>query len=177
MVGKLPIGGDHLISVQTMTKTKTDDIPGTLKQIHAAQDVGVDVVRLAVPDKAAAAALPEIIRQTRVPLIADIHYAHGLAIDALNNGIDCVRMNPGNVKLDLMRAIVDLSIKKGKAMRIGINAGSIEPRKGLQVNKDMELEMADLMVDTAVEWCERFESWGFKNFKVSLKSSDPLTTI
>lgn len=177
MVGKLPIGGEHLISVQTMTKTKTDDIPGTLKQIHAAQDAGVDVVRVAVPDKAAAAALPEIIRQTRVPLIADIHYAHGLAIDALNNGIDCVRMNPGNVKLDLMRAIVDLAIKKGKAMRIGINAGSIEPRKGLQVNKDMELEMADLMVDTAVEWCERFESWGFKNFKVSLKSSDPLTTI
>ncbi len=177
MVGKLPIGGEHLISVQTMTKTKTDDIPGTLKQIHAAQDAGVDVVRVAVPDKAAAAALPEIIRQTRVPLIADIHYAHGLALDALNNGIDCVRMNPGNVKLDLMRAIVDLAVTKGRAMRIGINAGSIEPRKGLQVNKDMELEMADLMVDTAVEWCERFESWGFKNFKVSLKSSDPLTTI
>jgi (E)-4-hydroxy-3-methylbut-2-enyl-diphosphate synthase len=168
MVGKLPIGGDHLISVQTMTKTKTDDVVGTLKQIHAAQDAGVDIVRVAVPDHAAAEALPAIIKQTRVPLIADIHYAHGLAIEALENGIDCVRMNPGNVKLDLMQKIVDLA---------GINAGSIEPRKGLQVNKDMELEMADLMVDTAIEWCERFEKWGFKNFKVSLKSSDPLTTI
>jgi len=177
MVGHLPIGGDHLISVQTMTKTKTDDVAATLRQIHAAQDVGVDVVRVAVPDKAAAQALPEILRQSRVPLIADIHYAHGLALDALDAGMHCVRLNPGNVKLDLMQKIVDRAHQMGRAIRIGINAGSIEPRKGLQVNKDMELEMADLMVDTAVEWCERFESWGFRNFKVSLKSSDPLTTI
>ncbi len=177
MVGKTPIGGDHLISVQTMTKTKTDDVAATVKQIHAAQDVGVDIVRVAVPDQEAAAALPEIIRQTRVPLIADIHYAHGLALKAFEAGIHCVRMNPGNVKLDLMQKIVAMARDTGKSMRIGINAGSIEPRKGLQVNKDMELEMADLMVDTAIDWCERFESWGFKNFKVSLKSSDPLTTI
>lgn len=177
-LGNLPIGGDHLVSVQTMTKTKTWDVPATLKQIHAAQDVGVDVVRVAVPDEESAQALPEILRQCRVPIIADIHYAHGLALKALEAGVHCVRMNPGNVKLDLMRKIVDMARDKGRAMRIGINAGSIEPRKGLEPQKgDMETEMADLMVDTAIEWCEKFDGWGFHNFKVSLKSSDPLTTI
>ncbi len=181
-VGKLPIGSDHLVSVQTMTKTKTWDVAATLKQIHAAQDVGVDVVRVAVPDEESAAALPEILKQCRVPIIADIHYAHGLALKALEGGVHCVRMNPGNVKLDLMRKIVDMARDKGRAMRIGINAGSIEPRKGLEPQKgveapDMESEMADLMVDTAIQWCEKFDGWGFHNFKVSLKSSDPLTTI
>lgn len=177
MVGDRPVGGDHLVAVQTMTKTKTWDVPGTLRQIHGAQDKGVDIVRVACPDEKSAAALPAIIEGSRVPIIADIHFAPGLALKALEAGVHCVRINPGNIKLELVQKIVALAKDKGAAIRIGVNSGSIMPRKGLEVKQDMELEMADLMVDTAVTWCEQFDKWGFHNFKVSLKSSDVLTTI
>jgi (E)-4-hydroxy-3-methylbut-2-enyl-diphosphate synthase len=176
-VGNRPIGGEHLVAVQTMTKTKTHDVSGTLAQIAAAQDKGVDIVRVACPDEKSALALPAIIAGSRVPIIADIHFAPGLAVKALEAGAHCVRMNPGNVKLELMRKIVDLARDKGASMRIGVNSGSIMPRKGLEVRGDMEHEMADLMVETAIRWCETFDGWGFHNFKVSLKSSDVLTTI
>jgi (E)-4-hydroxy-3-methylbut-2-enyl-diphosphate synthase len=184
MVGERPVGGDHLVAVQTMTKTKTWDVEGTLRQIEGAQDKGVDIVRVACPDDKSAAALPAIIAGSRVPIIADIHFAPGLALKALEAGVHCVRINPGNIKLELVQKIVALAKDKGAAIRIGVNSGSIMPRKGLEVKQDpgaraagMELEMADLMVDTAVQWCEQFDKWGFKNFKVSLKSSDVLTTI
>ncbi len=176
-VGALSIGSDHIVSVQTMTKTKTWDVEGTLKQLHAAQERGVDVVRIACPDPKSAEALPAIIAGSRVPIIADIHFAPGLALKALEAGVHCVRINPGNIKLDLVEKIVALAKDKGAAIRIGVNSGSIMPRKGLEVKGDMEMEMADLMVDTAVQWCEQFDAWGFHNFKVSLKSSDVLTTI
>ena len=176
-VGSCPVGSGYPVAVQTMTKTKTWDVPGTLKQIEGAQDRRVDIVRVACPDDKSAAALPAIIKGSRVPIIADIHFAPGLALKALEAGVHCVRINPGNIKLDLVQKIVQLAGDKGAAIRIGINSGSIMPRKGLEVKADMELEMADLMVNTAIEWCEKFDSWGFRNFKVSLKSSDVLTTI
>ncbi|MHC4842049.1 MAG: flavodoxin-dependent (E)-4-hydroxy-3-methylbut-2-enyl-diphosphate synthase, partial [Planctomycetota bacterium] len=177
-VGHVPVGGDHTVAVQTMTKTKTWDVEGTLKTITDAQDRGVDIVRVACPDSKSAEALPAIIDGCRVPIIADIHFAPGLAIKALEAGVHCVRINPGNIKLDLVRKIVDLANDKGASIRIGVNSGSIMPRKGLEVSKgDMEQEMADLMVDTAINWCQTFDEWGFHNFKVSLKSSDVLTTV
>lgn len=176
-VGTRPVGGDHLVAVQTMTKTKTWDVEGTLKQIRGAQDKGVDIVRVACPDEKSAGGLPAIIAGSRVPIIADIHFAPGLALKALEAGVHCVRINPGNIKLELVRKIVDLAKNKGASIRIGVNSGSIMPRKGLEVKNDMEHEMADLMVDTAINWCETFDKWGFHNFKVSLKSSDVLTTI
>jgi (E)-4-hydroxy-3-methylbut-2-enyl-diphosphate synthase len=176
-VGNRPVGGAHLVAVQTMTKTKTHDVEGTLRQIHDAQDKGVDIVRVACPDEKSVAALPAIIEGSRVPIIADIHFAPGLAIKALEAGVQCVRINPGNIKLELVQKIVALAKDKGAAIRIGVNSGSIMPRKGLEVRGDMELEMADLMVDTAIRWCEQFDKWGFHNFKVSLKSSDVHTTI
>jgi (E)-4-hydroxy-3-methylbut-2-enyl-diphosphate synthase len=89
-VGNRPVGGAHLVAVQTMTKTKTHDVPGTLKQIQGAQDKGVDIVRVACPDEKSAAALPAIIEGSRVPIIADIHFAPGLAIKALEAGVHCV---------------------------------------------------------------------------------------
>ncbi|MCA8911900.1 MAG: flavodoxin-dependent (E)-4-hydroxy-3-methylbut-2-enyl-diphosphate synthase [Planctomycetes bacterium] len=176
-VGDRPLGGDHLVAVQTMTKTKTHDVEGTLAQIRGAQDKGVDIVRVACPDEKSALALPAIIEGSRVPIIADIHFAPGLALKALEAGVHCVRINPGNIKLELVQKIVALAKDKGAAIRIGVNSGSIMPRKGLEVKTDMELVMADHMVETAVQWCEQFDKWGFHNFKVSLKSSDVLTTV
>ncbi|MCF6228669.1 MAG: flavodoxin-dependent (E)-4-hydroxy-3-methylbut-2-enyl-diphosphate synthase [Planctomycetes bacterium] len=177
-VGDVQVGSEHTVAVQTMTKTKTHDVAGTLNTINEAHARGVDIVRVACPDPKSAEALPAIIKASPVPIVADIHFAPGLAISALEAGVHCVRINPGNMKLDLVRKIVDLANDKGASIRIGINSGSIMPRKGLEVNKsDMEQEMADLMVDTAINWCQTFDDWGFRNTKVSLKSSDVLTTI
>jgi (E)-4-hydroxy-3-methylbut-2-enyl-diphosphate synthase len=136
MVGDRPIGGDHLVAVQTMTKTKTHDVPGTLAQIQGAQEQRRGHRPRRLPRRQIRAwRCPPSSRAARVPIIADIHYAPGLALKALEAGVHCVRINPGNIKLELVQKIVALAKDKGASIRIGVNSGSIMPRKGLEVQR------------------------------------------
>ena len=127
-VGNLAIGGDAPIAVQSMTTTYTRDVESTVAQIHRLEDVGCEIVRVAVPEKEDALAIGEIKKRIHIPLVADIHYKHTLALESIRQGIDCVRINPGNLingrtSLD---QIVAACKERGIAMRIGVNSGSID---------------------------------------------------
>ena len=127
MLGSVAIGGDAPISVQTMTKTDTRDVAATVAQIRAVTELGCDIVRLAVPDAAAAEALAEIRKQVQVPLVADIHFDYRLAVAAINGGIDGLRINPGNIGgAENLRAVVAAARPRKIPIRIGVNAGSLE---------------------------------------------------
>jgi len=200
-VGNLAIGGDAPIAVQSMTTTYTRDVASTVAQIHRLEDVGCELVRVAVPEEEDALAIGEIKRQIHIPLVADIHYKHSLALEAIRQGIDCVRVNPGNLingrkSLD---EIVRACKERGVAMRIGVNSGSIDAldqrgqmeRIQVRLRDDGTLErsdptvtrlrerdrLAERMVSKALEyigWCEELD---FHEIKVSLKSSTPLTAV
>ena len=127
MVGSVPVGGDSPISVQTMTNTLTTDIAATVAQIQAVADVGADIVRVSVPDEASSKALKEIIKESPIPVVADIHFHHKRGIEAAEAGAACLRINPGNIGskqrvLEVIKAAED----HGCSMRIGVNGGSLE---------------------------------------------------
>lgn len=126
-IGDIKIGGGAPISVQSMTNTKTDNVEATLSQIKELADAGCDIVRLAVLNKDCAAALKEIKRKSRVPLVADIHFDYRLALSAMEAGVDALRLNPGNIGgEDHVKKVVDLAKKTGTPIRIGVNGGSLE---------------------------------------------------
>jgi (E)-4-hydroxy-3-methylbut-2-enyl-diphosphate synthase len=167
------IGGDAPISVQSMCNTDTRDVESTLAQINAMADAGCDIVRLAVLNKDAAAAIKEIIKQSPVPLVADIHFDYRLAIQCINNGIDALRLNPGNIgKEENVRKVVSLAKQQNIPIRIGINAGSLE--KNLQ---DLNIPLSEKMVKSAMGHVKILEDLDFDKIKISLKSSDVMTTI
>ena len=127
VVGGIKIGGDAPISVQTMTKTKTDDVAGTVGQIKAAVEAGCDIVRVTVNDKEAADAMKEIVRQSPVPIVADIHFNHVFALKAIEAGVAKVRLNPGNIgSKDRIRQVLTAAKDRGIPIRIGVNSGSLE---------------------------------------------------
>src|SRR5574344_953705 len=167
------IGGDAPIVVQSMCNIDTRDINSTLKQINELADAGCEIVRLAVLNKEAAGAIKEIVKKSKVPLVADIHFNHKLAIECINNGIDALRLNPGNIgKLENIKQVVNLAKQQKIPIRIGINAGSLE--------KEFEAEnitLAEKMVKSAMKHINILENLDFDMIKVSLKSSDVLTTI
>ncbi len=169
----IKIGGDAPIVVQSMCNTDTRDINGTLKQINELADAGCEIVRLAVLNMEAATAIKEIVKKSKVPLVADIHFNHKLAIECINNGIDALRLNPGNIgKLENIKLVVNLAKKQNIPIRIGINAGSLE--------KEFENEpisLAEKMVKSAMKHVKILEDLNFDMIKVSLKSSDVMTTI
>ena len=172
-IGDIKIGGDAPISVQSMCNTDTRDVSTTLKQINELAESGCEIVRLAVLNKDAAEALKEIVKKSPVPLVADIHFDYRLAIQAINNGINALRLNPGNIgKRENVEKVVSLAKQQQIPIRIGVNAGSLE--KELM---DKEIPLSEKMVQSALKHIQILEDLDFDLIKVSLKSSDVLTTI
>ena len=173
MIGQLPIGGDAPVAVQSMTNTDTRDVNATVAQIQALINAGCELVRVAVPDMVAAKALREIKSAISIPLIADIHFQHQLAIEAVNHGVDALRLNPGNIGSDQrVREVVHACRDRGVPIRIGVNAGSLE--KDL-VDRFGHTPRA--MVDSALRHIHLLEDQQFNLIKVSLKSSNVTDTI
>ena len=195
-VGDVKIGGDAPVSVQSMTKTDTRDVAATVRQIRQLEDAGCEIIRSAVPDMQAAEALADIKRQINIPLVADIHFHYQLALQALESGVDCLRLNPGNIR---DREKVELVVREAKArevpIRIGVNFGSLPPvggigrTRGLSRHKDGvnalakgagggdEYSAVDHMVATGLWEIGILEDLDFDLIKISLKAFDIDTTI
>ncbi len=171
-IGRVAVGGSAPISVQSMCNTDTRDVAATVRQIEELQDVGCEIIRVAVPDAEAAAALPAIKRSIRIPLVADIHFDYRLALASIKAGVDALRLNPGNIgEASRVRAVVLAAGERSIPIRIGLNAGSL-PR-----TYRPELGVARRMVEAALEQVRLLESLDFDLIKISLKASDVQTTI
>jgi (E)-4-hydroxy-3-methylbut-2-enyl-diphosphate synthase len=176
-VGDVQVGGDAPVVVQTMTNTDTADANATIEQIARLADEGSEIVRIAVPDKAAAAAVPEIVARTPVPLIADIHFDYRLALEAIKGGIHGLRLNPGNIRdADKVREVVRAAQPRGISIRIGVNEGSLPPIRAL---KDGELPPSKVsrMVDAALWEIGVLTEMGFEDIKLSMKAFDVPTMV
>jgi len=172
MVGSVEVGGNAPIAIQSMTNTHTNNIEATVKQINELEALKCNIIRVAVPDIKTVKCLGEIKKRINIPLVADIHFGHDLAIEAIKQGVDKIRINPGNMKKkDKLEEIVHLAKDKGIPIRIGVNSGSIRSNNG------HEEDLVKLMVQTTLRYCEHFESLGFKDIVVSLKASDVLKTM
>lgn len=168
------IGGDAPISVQSMCNTDTRDVEATLNQLREFADAGCEIARVAVLNKDAAEATKELVKKSPIPLVADIHFDYRLAIQCIENGIDALRINPGNIgKMEHTQKVVNLAKTNNIPIRIGINAGSLE--KELKQRDDLTL--AEKMVESALGHIRILEDLDYGNIKISLKSSDVLTTI
>ncbi|SFV55087.1 1-hydroxy-2-methyl-2-(E)-butenyl 4-diphosphate synthase [hydrothermal vent metagenome] len=173
-VGGVLIGGDAPISVQSMTNTQTCDIQATVNQINAITKAGADIVRVSVPTMQAAEAFGEIKKQVSVPLIADIHFDYKIALTVAKLGVDCLRINPGNIgKEDRIKEVIASAKDNNIPIRIGVNAGSLE--KDLQ--KKYKEPTAEAMVESAFRHIDILDKYDFQNFKLSLKSSDVFMSV
>jgi (E)-4-hydroxy-3-methylbut-2-enyl-diphosphate synthase len=173
-LGDVAIGGGAPISVQSMTNTKTDDVQATLSQIRALATAGAAVVRMAVPDEAAAKALPALVAEAPVPLVADIHFEPEFAIAAVKAGVAGIRINPGNIGgKDAVRRVVEAAQEHGTVIRVGVNSGSLQR----DLREMARTDPAGALVESAVRSCGLLEEFGFDRIKVSAKSSSPLETI
>jgi len=173
-VGPLTIGGRSPVSVQSMTKTRTDDVRATVRQIQRLQRAGCELVRLAVPDAAAASALPEIRKRVALPLIADIHFDHRLALAAIRAGFDKVRINPGNIGAAWkIREVIKAAAGSGAAIRVGVNAGSIDK----SILRRYGRPSVPAMVAGMARCLKPFERAGFKALVLSAKTTDVRETI
>ena len=174
MVGSVPVGGDAPIAVQSMTNTETCDVDATVAQIKALEEVGADIVRVSVPSMDAAEAFKEIKKQANIPLVADIHFDYKIALKVAEYGVDCLRINPGNIgKEDRIRSVIECARDNGIPIRIGVNAGSLE--KDLQKKYGEPTPQA--LVESALRHVEILDRHNFDNFKVSLKASDVFLTV
>lgn len=174
MVGNVPVGGDAPITVQSMTNTETTDVAATVGQIRALEQAGADIVRVSVPSMEAAEAFGKIRAQVQVPLISDIHFDHRIALRVLELGVDCLRINPGNIgKEDRVRCLVDAARDRGVPIRIGVNAGSLE--KDLQ--KKYGEPTPEALVESALRHIDILDRLDFQEYKVSLKASDVFMTV
>jgi (E)-4-hydroxy-3-methylbut-2-enyl-diphosphate synthase len=174
MVGTVPVGGDAPIAVQSMTNTDTCDVLATNKQISELEAVGADIVRVSVPTMDAAEAFKEIRSRTTMPLVADIHFDHKIALKVLEYGVDCLRINPGNIGRDeKVRAVIESARDKNVPMRIGVNAGSL----GKELLRKYKEPNADAMVESALHHIDILDSYDFQDFKVSLKASEIFMTV
>lgn len=168
-IGGIKVGGGAPISVQTMTKTKTDDIPGTVKQIVDAAEAGVDIVRVTVNDKEAAEAMREIVRQSPVPIVADIHFNHIFALQAIEAGVAKVRINPGNIgSKDRIRQVLEAAKAKGIPIRIGVNSGSLEE----DILEKYGYPTAEALYESATRHIAICDEFNFRDVIVSVKSTD-----
>ena len=169
MVGNVPVGGDAPISVQTMTNTLTTDVAGTVAQVQAAAEAGADIVRVSVPDEASARALKEIVRESPVPIVADIHFHYRRGIEAAEAGAACLRINPGNIGDEKrVREVIAAARDHGCSMRIGVNAGSLEKHL---LDKYGE-PCPDAMVESGLAHIRILQDNDFHEFKISVKASD-----
>ena len=196
-VGNVKVGGGADITVQSMTKTDTRDIQATVRQIHELEEAGCDIIRSAVPDMEAAQAMAEIKKQINIPLIADIHFHYQLAIECAKGGVDCLRLNPGNLRNeDQVKEVVKVAKERDIPIRIGVNFGSLPPVGGIGrtrgfsrhmdlVNKlpkageagEGEYSIVDHMVATALWEISLLEQQDFDQIKISLKAFDVPTTV
>ena len=174
MVGDVAVGGDAEISVQSMTNTETTDVPATLDQIKRMEAAGVDIVRVSVPTMDAAAAFKQIRSQVRVPLVADIHFDYRIALKVLEYGVDCLRINPGNIgSEERIRAVIDRAKDRNIPLRIGVNAGSL----GKALLRKYKEPSAEAMIESALIQIDILDKLDFQNFKISLKSSEIFMTM
>ena len=174
MVGDVPIGGDAPIAVQSMTNTETTDIEATRRQVIRLQDAGADIVRVSVPSMDAAEAFGKIRQQVTVPLIADIHFDHKIALRVSELGVDCLRINPGNIGSQIkVKAVLDAAKDKGIPIRIGVNAGSL----GKDLLRKYKEPNATAMVESALRNIDFLDKENFHNFKLSLKASNIFMTV
>ncbi len=174
MVGDVPVGGDAPITVQSMTNTETCDVAATVDQIRQLEGAGVDIVRVSVPSMEAAETFGAIRQQVNVPLIADIHFDYKIALRVAELGVDCLRINPGNIgKEDKIRSVVECARDQNIPIRIGVNAGSLE--------KDLQRKYGEptpeALVESAMRHIDILDRLDFQNYKVSLKASDVFMTI
>ncbi len=173
-VGSVPVGGDAPITVQSMTNTLTHDVKATVEQIQGLERAGADIVRVSCPDEESSAALKDIVRQVKVPIVADIHFHYKRAIEAAKNGAACLRINPGNIgSAERVKEVVKAAKDHGCSMRIGVNAGSLE--------KDL-LERygepcPEAMVESALTHAKILEDNDFFEFKISCKASDVFLAV
>ena len=173
-VGHVPVGGDAPIAVQSMTNTDTLDVDATVAQIRQLEAAGADIVRVSVPTMDAAEAFGQIKRQVSVPLVADIHFDYKIALRVAELGVDCLRINPGNIgREDRVRAVVDAARHHGIPIRIGVNAGSLE--KDLQ--KKYGEPTPEALVESAMRHIEHLDRLDFQDFKVSVKASDVFMAV
>lgn len=173
-VGGVKIGGDSPMSIQSMTNTDTRDAEATIAQIKALALAGCDIVRMAIPDKTAAEAIGEIKARVNVPLVADIHFDHNLALIAMDQGIDKLRINPGNIgDRDKIKAVVSKAKEKRTPIRIGVNAGSLEQ----DILKKHGKLTAEALVESARRHIAYLEAEDFTDIIVSMKASDVILTI
>ena len=173
-VGSVPVGGDAPVTVQTMTNTLTTDVAGTVAQIRRAEAAGVDIVRVSCPDEESTAALADIVRQVRVPVVADIHFHYRRAIEAARAGAACLRINPGNIgSAERVREVVQAARDHGCSMRIGVNAGSLE-RHLLEKYGEPNPEA---LVESALEHAKILQDHDFHEFKISVKASDVFMAV
>ena len=196
-VGDVKVGGDAPISVQSMTKTDTRDVAATVRQIREVEEAGGEIIRCAVPDMEAAKALAEIKKQTNIPIVADIHFHYQLALESLNSGVDCLRLNPGNIRdREKVETVVLAAKARQVPIRIGVNFGSLPPVGGIGVTRGLsrhrdgvnmlpkpseaaegEYTVVDHMVETGLWEIGILEDLDFDLIKISLKAFDIDTTV
>lgn len=172
--GNVAIGGDSLISIQSMTTTNTSDVQSTVQQIKELEEAGCEIIRVAVPDIEAAHAIREIKKQIKIPLVADIHFDYRLALKSIENGADKLRINPGNIgDIERVKLVVQKAKERQIPIRIGVNAGSIEKN----ILKKYGNTSAEAMVESALGHVKILEDLDFENIIISLKASDVLLTL
>lgn len=169
MVGNVPVGGDAPITVQTMTNTLTTDVSATVAQVQAAADAGADIVRISVPDEQSSRALKEIVAESPVPIVADIHFHYRRGIEAAEAGAACLRINPGNIgSAERVREVIGAARDHGCSIRIGVNAGSLEKHLLEKYGEPCP----DAMVESGLEHIRILQDNDFHEFKISVKASD-----
>jgi (E)-4-hydroxy-3-methylbut-2-enyl-diphosphate synthase len=173
-IGSVTIGGGHPVAIQSMTNTKTEDVAATVAQIQALTAAGCDIIRCAVPTMEAAQALRQIRKQIGIPLVADIHFDYRLALAAIENGADKIRINPGNIgSPDRVRAVTEAAAAAGIPIRVGVNSGSLEK----PLIEKYGGVTAEGLVESALDKVRMIESFGYDNLVISIKSSDVLMCV
>ena len=173
-VGKVNVGGENPISVQSMTNTLTKDIKNTIKQIQEISKAGADIVRVSCPDQESSKALKEIVKHIDIPVVADIHFHYKRAIEAAENGADCLRINPGNIgSTSKIKEVIEAAKNNNCSIRIGVNAGSLEK----DILEKYKEPCPEALVESALRNIKILEDENFQNLKVSVKSSDVFLSI
>ena len=173
-VGKVSVGGESPISVQSMTNTLTTDIKSTIKQIHLLETAGADIVRVSCPDEGSTKSLKKIIKEVNVPIVADIHFHYKRAIEAAEMGASCIRINPGNIgSYERVQDVIKATKNNNCSIRVGVNAGSLD-KKLLEKYKE---PCPEALVESATHNIKLLEDNDFFNFKISVKSSDIFLTV
>ena len=173
-VGKVKVGGDNPISVQSMTNTLTTDIKATINQINKIHDEGADIVRVSCPDESSSKALKEIIKEVNVPIVADIHFHYKRAIEAAESGASCLRINPGNIgNINKIKEVIRAAIDNNCSIRVGVNAGSLEK----DILEKFKEPCPEALVESAIRNIKILEDEDFFNLKISVKSSDVFLSI